>query len=232
MVEHPPLEPPRPELREQPVVPKKTAVLIVDMQNMECGRHLIDRARIDGTPESAKRKYFDRLDEEVIPGLRSLIDLARSHSIEVIYTVIESLTLDGRDRSRDYKISGLHAAKGSWEAKVIDELDAQPNDILLPKSSSSVFNSTIIDYVLRNLGIEYLIVGGIVGDQCVESTIRDAADRSYLVTLVTDGCACYSQQDHSAMLERMIGHYARGRTASEVIDELKSTRALSAQHEE
>jgi len=228
MVEHPPLEPPRPELREQPVVPERTAVLIVDMQNMECGRHLIDRARIDGTPESAKRGYFQQLDEEVIPNLRALIDAARSHSIEVMYTVIESLTLDGRDRSRDYKISGLHAAKGSWEAQVIDELDARPNDILLPKSSSSVFNSTTIDYVLRNIGVEYLIIGGVVGDQCVESTIRDAADRGYLVTQVTDGCACYSPEEHSAMLERMIGHYARGRSARAVIDELKSTSARCA----
>ena len=42
--------------------------------------------------------------------------------IEAIFTTIESLTLDGRDRSLDYKISGIFAAKGSWQAQVIDEL--------------------------------------------------------------------------------------------------------------
>ena len=38
--------------------------------------------------------------------------------IEVVYTVIQSLTKDGRDLSRDYKISGFHIPPGSWDAKV------------------------------------------------------------------------------------------------------------------
>ena len=52
---------------------------------------------------------------------------------------------------------------------------------MLPKTSSGVFNSTNIDYVLRNLGIRYLIVAGVVTDQCVDMAVRDAADRGYLV---------------------------------------------------
>ncbi len=43
---------------------------------------------------------------------------ARSAKVEVMYTVIQSLTRDGRDRSLDYKISGFHVPPGSWDGQV------------------------------------------------------------------------------------------------------------------
>jgi len=61
----------------------------------------------------------------------------------VLYTVIENLTRDGRDRSLDYKISGFHVPKGSWDARVIDEIAPGEDEIVLPKTSSSVFISPI-----------------------------------------------------------------------------------------
>ena len=93
----------------------------------------------------------------------------RGAGIEVLYTTIESLTKDGRDRSLDYKITGFHVPKGSWDGKVIDEIAPAEDEIVLPKTSSSVFVSTHIDYLLRNLGVKQLVLCGLVTDQCVES---------------------------------------------------------------
>jgi ureidoacrylate peracid hydrolase len=92
------------------------------------------------------------------------------------------------------KVSGIFFAKGSWEAQVLDELKPLPNEIVIPKMSSSVFVSTNISYVLRNLGIEYLIVMGLLTDQCVESAVRDACDEGFLVTLIEDACATKTQR--------------------------------------
>ncbi len=64
--------------------------------------------------------------------------------------------------------------KGSPDAHVVDALRPTDDEILFPKTSSSVFISTNIDYVLRYLGVRYLIVAGCLTDQCVDSTIRDA----------------------------------------------------------
>src|ERR1700678_185334 len=107
----------------------------------------------------------------------------RRARIEVTYTVIENLTADGRDRSLDYKISNLGVPKGSDGAKVVNELAPAGDEIVFPKTSSSVFISTNIDYVLRNLGSKYLIIAGCLTDQCVDSAVRDACDLGYLVTL-------------------------------------------------
>jgi len=123
-----------------------------------------------------------------------------------LHTIIESLTADGRDRSLDHKLSDMHLPKGSPPARIIDDLTPAENEIVLPKTSSGVFNSTNIDYVLRNLGTRHLIIAGIVTDQCVDMAVRDAADRGYLVTLVEDACATYTPERHQACLNAIRGY--------------------------
>jgi ureidoacrylate peracid hydrolase len=151
--------------------------------------------------------------------MQRLQKAARKAKVEVMYTTIESLTLDGRDRSLDYKITGFHVPKGSWDGKVIDEIAPERDEIWLPKSSSSVFVSTHIDYILRNLGVKQLILSGIVTDQCVESAIRDACDLGYLVTQVTDACTTYTQERQDFSISAIKG-YCRQRTTDHLIAEL------------
>ena len=164
--------------------------------------------------------FFRHLEDTVVPNMKRLQDAFRRHKIEVMYTTIESLTRDGRDRSLDYKITGFHVPKGSWDGKVIDELAPDDDEICLPKSSSSVFVSTHIDYILRNLGVRQLVISGLVTDQCVESAIRDACDLGYLVTQVTDACATYTPERHDNSL-RTIKGYCRQVTTDQLLEELK-----------
>ncbi len=147
--------------RERQVEPGRTALLLIDLQKGE-----YNERKIKAEPEHAY--FWNRLARVVIPNGQKLLAACRGAGVEVLFTTVECYTLDGRDRSLDYKVSGIFAAKGSWEAEVIDELKPMPNEISIPKMSSSVFMSTNIEYVLRNLGIEFLMVMGVVTDQCVE----------------------------------------------------------------
>ena len=63
-------------------------------------------------------EYWWRRVEEVSPIWTGLRDACRDAGIEVMYTVIQSLTADGRDQSLDYKISGFHVPPGSFDAQV------------------------------------------------------------------------------------------------------------------
>jgi ureidoacrylate peracid hydrolase len=123
-----------------------------------------------------------------------------------MYSVIENMTRDGRDRSLDYKISGIDVPRGSWEAQVLEEIAPADDEMIFRKTSSSVFISTNIDYVLRNLGVRSLIVAGLMTDQCVESAVRDACDLGYLVTLVADGCSTTSAERHEQSLIGIRGY--------------------------
>jgi nicotinamidase-related amidase len=160
-----------------------------------------------GPEDERRRPEFHRAATgRVIPNLRSLIGACRAAGMEVIYTVIQNLTADGRDRSLDYKLSGFFVAKGSWEAQVLAEVAPEGDEIVLAKTSSSVFNSTNLDYVLRNIGIEDLFVTGFLTDQCIDHTVKDGADRGYFVTCVHDACMAETEARHRAGLDCFRGY--------------------------
>jgi nicotinamidase-related amidase len=206
--------------RERAVEPDRTALLVVDLQKGE-----YNPDKIAAEPQHAY--LFERIRQVVIPNGQKLLAAGRAAGVEVIYTVVESLTLDGRDRSLDYKVSGIFFPKGAWGAEVLDELKPLPNEIVIPKTSSSLFNSTNFEYVLRNLGVEYVIVMGIVTDQCVETAVRDGCDRGFMMTLVDDACATFSEQRHKEALIGFKG-YCRIRTTDQVIEELQRQAGVRA----
>ncbi|MCY1127484.1 cysteine hydrolase [Frigidibacter sp. RF13] len=180
----------------------ESALLFVDMQKIFCTPSL-DPAHPEFGPD---HYYHRRLRDTVIPNQSRLLARARATGIQVMHTIIEALTEDCRDVSLDHRLSNLMIPKGHPMAGPIDELAPIANEIVLPKTSSGVFNSTNIDYVLRNLGVRTLIVAGVVTDQCVDMAVRDAADRGYLVAVPGDACATYTQERHDGAL-RAYGGY-------------------------
>ncbi|MGD9742971.1 MAG: isochorismatase family cysteine hydrolase, partial [Dongiaceae bacterium] len=178
-------------------------------------------------PTAADEYYLQRVERQVLPNLARLIGAFRRGGIEVIYTVIESLTADGRDRSLDHKLSDMHVPRGSRLGKVVEEIAPAGDEMVIPKTASGVFNATNMEYVLRNLGVEYLVVAGVFTNQCVESAVRDAADRGFMVTTVEDCCATKTQAWHDAALVTL-GGYSRLRSADQVIGELGAPARAAA----
>ena len=206
--------------RNLPLDPAASALLFIDVQNF-CARR--DGGEFKGLAQDEFNDsygwFFDKFERETLPNMQRLQSAFRKTNVEVMYTVIESLTKDGRDRSLDYKITGFNVPKGSWDGKVLDAIAPEDDEIVLPKSSSSVFVSTHIDYILRNLGVKQIVMSGLVTDQCVESAVRDACDLGYLVTQVTDACLTYTQDRHDNSLNTIKG-YCRQVTTAELLAEI------------
>ena len=214
--------------REIEIVPQEAALLFVDVQNYNATAAGGEFASMP--PGQVQQEYgwfFDTLHTSAVPNMRRLQEACRKGHIEVLYTVIENATRDGRDRSLDYKVSGLDVPKGSWDARVIDELSPADDEMVIGKTSSSVFISTNIHYILGNLGIKFLMIAGCLTDQCVDSAVRDACDLGYLVTTVTDACATLSQERHDWSL-RLTKGYARQRTTAQVVEEIERLTASAA----
>jgi len=188
--------------RDDPFEAGKTALLLVDMQRiwLEPG---LDPAHADWP---ADHYFYRETRERVIPNQQRLLKAARAAGVEVMHTIIQSLTEDGRDRSLDHKLTPIHIPPSMKEGLPPPEVAPVGDEILLPKTSSGVFNSTNIDYLLKNLGIRYLVVAGILTDQCVDMTVRDGADRGYLVTCVADACASPSLERHQTALKAFGGY--------------------------
>ena len=137
------------------------ALLVIDMQQycVVAGHGINECVDPDNVPEN-RAYFFSQLANNTIPAIQKVLSAFRSNpGGEVIYAYVESLTEDGRDSSEHLKCGGHIIPKGSPDADIIDALKPLPSEIMIPKTSSSVFNSTNIEYVLRNLG-----------KLCVEST--------------------------------------------------------------
>ncbi len=205
--------------RDIPVDKLHAALLFIDVQNytMEGGGEYAGLA-----PDIVEQRhgyFFREMRTRAIPNMQRLQAACRAQRIEVLHTVIEAQTQDGRDMGLDYKISGLFCPKGSRDAKVIDELAPIGDEMVIPKTSSSVFISTNIHYVLTALGVRSLIIAGALTDQCVDSAVRDACDLGYLVTLPTDACATQSEARHTNALANNRG-YCRQITTEALLAEL------------
>ena len=129
----PAVDAPHGAYRERPIVPGKTTLLSIDMQNSEWSLERMAKARTPGSKEAPYLEIMEKIHSQLIPNQQRLQAAARKAGIEVIYTTIESYTLDGRDRSLDHKISNLFCPKGSWEAKVIKEVGPGPMTLLFQK---------------------------------------------------------------------------------------------------
>jgi ureidoacrylate peracid hydrolase len=190
------------------------------VQKYNCTWHGSEYAQLGDAEKEQRYGYFFRmLKDSALPNMVLLQQACRRGGIEVAYTVVESMTADGRDRSLDYKITGFHVPRGSPDALMVDELAPGGDEMVFPKTSSSVFISTNIDYVLRNLGTRYLIIAGCLTDQCVDSAVRDACDLGYLVTVPTDACVTQSAERHDWSLRNNRG-YCRQVTTQQLLDEI------------
>ena len=212
------------------IVPSKTALFVIDMQYLDAHRDYGMGA--DAKKEGVTDKYdyyFKQLDEVVIPNIKRLLEASREVGVEPIFLRIASLVDDCRDVSIEHKRINLLAPAGSRESEILDELKPLQNELVITKGASGVFNATAIDQILRNLGIDTLIMTGVVTNYCVETAVRDAGDRGYNVILVDDGCAAMNEEHQKLALEILNGVYCTVKTTDEVLHEIRGgTRVVRA----
>lgn len=201
-----------------------TALLCIDMQYLDAarGHGVFAKPESSNMPAEAQDYYFEQLEQTVLPNVARLQAAFRARELEVIHTRIQSLTRDGRDRSPGHQRLGLHAPPGSKDAEFLEVVAPLENEIVINKTASGVFNSTNIEYVLRNLQINGLFVVGVYSNECVSTAIRDACDRGFYVTLISDGCTAVTPELQRATITTMKDRYARVLTTNEAIAELQA----------
>lgn len=208
---------------------ERAALLCIDMQYLDAarGHGLFEDADKSGVPIGAQEYYFNQLESIVLPNVRRLQDCFREHGLEVIHVRIQSLTADGRDRSSGHKRLGLHAAPGSKEAEFLEEVAPKGDEIIVNKTTSGAFVSTTLAYILSNLGIRAVYVTGVYTDECISTTVRDACDLGYFVTLVSDGCATVTAERQEFTLGSLKDRYVRVAETGTILNEIGARLADS-----
>lgn len=206
--------------------PSDTALLLIDLQTHGADRRQgLLKERIEAGEGAAIQYFADRVETSVIPAVQAMQGAFRAAGMEVIHVKTQSLTLDGRDRSLAAKLHGTHIPPGSPEGDILEAIAPVNDEIVVSKTCPGVFNGTNIDYILRNLGIRTLVVGGVVTGSCVELAVRDAADRGYRVVLVEDATASWSAAMQESAIEGMRDRSATVMTSSDVVSQVQRAAA-------
>lgn len=155
--------------------PEETAIIVVDMEN-----DFVE----EGAPleTSMGRAFVDELD--------GLLDVSRDADAMVIYT-----THVHRESSCDKGTmadlwapvdAGDGLVDGTRGVEIYDPIAPKEEDILIKKHRYSGFYGTDLDIILRNSGIENVVITGVTTENCCAMTARDAQFRDYNVVFLAD----------------------------------------------
>ena len=182
----------------------------------------------------------------VTANCRRLLEAARAGGRSVMYTatgyapdgsdayvrchrILPTLFLekDGRPRKPDAAV-----IRGSWGAEIIDELRPRPEDYVVHKQLFNAFYQTELEMMLRCRGVNTLIVGGIITEVCVESTVREAFIRDFDVLEVSDAVGSWSRERHEASLRAVDFSYGRVIDTGLAVELLRGGAAAQSDKEE
>jgi nicotinamidase-related amidase len=196
-----------------PIGVTETALLLVDLQNDFLHPDGAYGRAGQGAPEIAALPMR----------LKPLADLIRSRGGWIVSTHFTLVPAKGGPiisphlrKLRPFLKQG-DFEPGAWGHALVDAL--QPADMAVEKIAYSAFYMTRLEWVLRKCDIRRLIVGGIVTNGGIASTVRDAHVRDLDVTVLKDGCAAFSPEVHETAIEAL-RPVCRIASIAEVIDEI------------
>ncbi len=170
-----------------------SALLVMDVQ-----RGVVDRYAGDGA---------------LVDRLRQAVAAARAMAVPVVF--VRVALRPGRpevsSRNKAFaaaSLSGLSLGEQDEATQIHPALEPQVGDPVVVKKRVSAFTGSDLEVLLRSMGIEHLVLTGIATSGVVLSTLREAADRDYELTVLHDACADADPEVHRVLTEKIFPRQA------------------------
>jgi ureidoacrylate peracid hydrolase len=197
--------------------PCRTALVVIDMQTTFCE---------PGAPAEVPGS------RGIVAGINRLAAALRLRDVPIIWVLHANIQRNGRS---DWELFFNHIVADEIRARTIEslapgrqsvwrDLTVDKDDLTIIKNrySALIQGSSSLERVLRNLGIDTILIAGTKTNVCCEATARDAMMLDFKVVMVTDCCAALSDDEHRATLETMIQQFGDVMTAEEVLTALSA----------
>jgi ureidoacrylate peracid hydrolase len=205
--------------RAIPLVPGRTALLVVDMQ-----RAFLEPGEAMEVPPA----------RDVVPRIGELIAIFRDKGLPVVFTrftySVEAPLLVGELHPEHRPaIPGAPAGlgrpsssclEGQDNVRIVPDLEPRADELVIDKRYYDGFNGTVLDGALRARGITTLVVTGTMTDICVLATVVGGFNREYRMVVVEDGVATLWPGIQDAALDILGRAYARVTSAKDIADQL------------
>lgn len=184
-----------------------SSLLIIDMQN-----YFLDKSSHAYIPYS----------KDILNNVKSLINAYREKKLPIIFT---------RHAIRSKEDEGIMGKwwkeeiyDGTYFAEIYNELKPLNTETVLRKSRYSAFQKTNLEKILKNLGVDTLIITGVMTNLCCETTAREAFMKDFLVYFVVDATATSTLELHLCSLKTLAHGFAIPILTTEILEELRSER--------
>jgi ureidoacrylate peracid hydrolase len=194
---------------------KRTALVVIDMQSTFCE---------EGAPAEVATA------RSIVPHINSLTTQLRAMGVPIFWVLHANTHLGERS---DWELFFNHVVADDVRSRTMHslmpgkqhvwpDLVTSPEDVILLKNRYSAFisGSSALEPMLRNYGIDTILIAGTKTNVCCESTGRDAMMLDFKVVMVSDCCAALSDEEHLATLETFIQQFGDVMTWQDVIDRL------------
>ena len=162
--------------------------------------------------------------EEYLQKIQLTIDAARTNNIPVIYVVVgfRPNLPEFNPRSK-----GLRALRDSGAADAlvnpIPVLTLTQTDVVVTRCRVSAFTGSDLEIILRAKNINHLVLTGISTSGVVLSTLREAVDKDYILTVLSDLCADRDEEVHRVLTEKVFPRHADVLSSTQWLSTLRST---------
>lgn len=176
--------------------PNSCALLIIDMQNA-----------------------FTPIASQIKDNLLSIIDKCNRKNMDIIYTRHghKDLSKDG-GMLAEWWGDNIEYGTKSWG--LLSQFIPERKDTILDKNRYSAFHNTNLDQILKNKGIDELIITGVLTNCCCETTARDGFVRDYRIFFISDATATVNTELHLASLKNLAFGFAYVLSTSQLIENL------------
>jgi nicotinamidase-related amidase len=178
--------------------PKKTALVLIDLQNAVVG--------MNPAPHST---------DKVVENSRKLADAFRVHGAPVVYVRVDlndfmKLPVDQPHNMGDKPLPPV-------ASEIAASAGFQPGDILVTKRHWGAFGGTDLEQQLKSRGIDTVVLTGISTNAGVESTARQGTGLGFAFVLVEDACSSQNAEHHRFAFENIFPRLTRVRSTDEVL---------------
>ena len=172
--------------------PQRTAILLVDPYNEFLSE--------GGILYPLSKETLDA--NNAIENMKNLVTAARAAGVKVIYVPHHHSEEGDRNGWKFGGVSGRVFKAGTWAVEYHPDLQKQPDDIEARQHwQSSGFANTDLDFLLKQHGLDHVVLAGMRANTCIESTARYAVELGYHTTMLTDAIGAFNMREMEAAVE-------------------------------
>lgn len=190
------------------------------MQKLVSSEALLQEALDAGLSEKEVRetllKYDQRI-KKVVENAQKILQACRKKGFDVMHIKLGAQTSNPRHTAKINRKAEFIVPMDADRGKFFEEVKPTKGELVFPKTNGGAFSGTNLDFVLRNMDIESIIVMGFLTDQCVLATAIHGGDLGYDVLLVEDACTGTTKENHDAVVRLAKDVFLKVKSTDEVL---------------